>query len=222
MSTSARRSNGRCGARITTHPELLEALELSGAGTRDLGITVERRIALDRKGRVIADKPSRQILTSWDRLQRLLRIRCRRRTITWAGRSSAPSRTEAEVVAHFSGGRRERADLLIGADGIRSGVRAEVAPQVQPIYAATTSGAARRTRPTSRRKRARASFLTSCSICPSASRSSVIRSPDSTTTCGRDIAATISSGTGSPTPRPCARCASTRMDISTRLRFRRR
>ena len=33
------------GAGITTHPELLEALELSGAGTRDLGITVERRIA---------------------------------------------------------------------------------------------------------------------------------------------------------------------------------
>ena len=26
------------GAGITTHPELLEALELSGAGTRDLGI----------------------------------------------------------------------------------------------------------------------------------------------------------------------------------------
>src|SRR5476649_2715636 len=61
------------GAGITTHPELLEALELSGAGTRDLGITVERRIALDRKGRVIADKPFPQILTSWDRLQRLLR-----------------------------------------------------------------------------------------------------------------------------------------------------
>src|ERR1700755_343948 len=55
------------GAGITTHPELLEALELSGAGTRDLGITVERRIALDRKGRVIADKPFPQILTSWGR-----------------------------------------------------------------------------------------------------------------------------------------------------------
>src|ERR1700724_4204527 len=61
------------GAGITTHPELLEALELSGAGTRDLGITVERRIAIDRKGRVIADKPYPQLLTSWDRLQRLLR-----------------------------------------------------------------------------------------------------------------------------------------------------
>src|SRR5262249_59508673 len=61
------------GAGITTHPELLEALEKSGAGIADLGITVDRRITLDRHGRVIGEKPLRQILTSWDRLQRLLR-----------------------------------------------------------------------------------------------------------------------------------------------------
>src|SRR4051794_6488464 len=36
------------GAGITTHPELLDALEKSGAGTRDLGVSVETRIALDR------------------------------------------------------------------------------------------------------------------------------------------------------------------------------
>src|SRR5712691_6555839 len=57
------------GAGITTHPELLEALQKSGAGTRDLGIEVERRITIDRQGRVIGERPLRQILTSWDRLQ---------------------------------------------------------------------------------------------------------------------------------------------------------
>src|SRR3954470_23070231 len=61
------------GAGITTHPELLEALEKSGAGTCDLGIEVEKRITIDRQGRVIGERPLRQILTSWDRLQRLLR-----------------------------------------------------------------------------------------------------------------------------------------------------
>src|SRR5829696_4866917 len=61
------------GAGITTHPELLDALEASGAGTQDLGVTVERRITLDRTGQVIGEKPLVQILTSWDRLQRLLR-----------------------------------------------------------------------------------------------------------------------------------------------------
>src|SRR5687768_12430629 len=57
------------GAGITTHPELLEALERSGAGTADLGIEVEKRIALDRQGRITGERPLRQILTSWDRLQ---------------------------------------------------------------------------------------------------------------------------------------------------------
>src|SRR5262249_2224850 len=61
------------GAGITTHPELLDALEKSGAGTRGLGVEVEKRIALDRDGRVIGQKYLPQLLTSWDRLQRLLR-----------------------------------------------------------------------------------------------------------------------------------------------------
>lgn len=43
------------GAGITTHPELLEALQKSGAGTRDLGVEVEKRITLDRDGRVIGE-----------------------------------------------------------------------------------------------------------------------------------------------------------------------
>src|SRR5215475_2833303 len=61
------------GAGITTHPELMEALESSGAGTADLGIEVPKRFAIDRAGKIICERPLRQILTSWDRLQRLLR-----------------------------------------------------------------------------------------------------------------------------------------------------
>ena len=36
---------------------------------------------------------------------------------------------------HFSGGRVEHADILVGGDGVRSGVRAQIMPDVQPIYA---------------------------------------------------------------------------------------
>src|SRR3979409_372277 len=115
------------GAGITTHPELLDALEQSGAGTRDLGITVERRIALDRKGRVIADKPFPQLLTSWDRLQRLLRDAVPPECYHLGHEFERADQDGSEVVAHFAGGRSERADLLIGGDGIRSGVRAQVA-----------------------------------------------------------------------------------------------
>jgi 2-polyprenyl-6-methoxyphenol hydroxylase-like FAD-dependent oxidoreductase len=39
------------------------------------------------------------------------------------------------VRVRFAEGRLEEADLLVGGDGIRSGVRAQVAPEVQPVYA---------------------------------------------------------------------------------------
>src|SRR5438552_1707331 len=123
------------GAGITTHPELLEALENSGAGTRDLGIEVPKRITIDRAGRTIGERPLRQILTSWDRLQRLLRS-----TIDPAhyhlGHTFADVEENAGGIrVRFEEGSVEDADLLVGGDGIRSAVRVQVAPEVQPIYA---------------------------------------------------------------------------------------
>ena len=39
------------GAGITTHPELLQALEKAAPGTRDLGIEVSKRDCADRRAR---------------------------------------------------------------------------------------------------------------------------------------------------------------------------
>jgi 2-polyprenyl-6-methoxyphenol hydroxylase-like FAD-dependent oxidoreductase len=122
------------GAGITTHPELLEALELSGAGTRDLGITVDKRIAIDRKGRVIGEKLLPQVLTSWDRLQRLLRQTVAPEHYHLGRTFKSMEQDDTGVVVHFAEGTAERADLLVGGDGIRSSVRAVLAPEVQPIY----------------------------------------------------------------------------------------
>ena len=122
------------GAGITTHPELLDALRTSGAGTRDLGVEVEKRIALDRDGRVIAEKYLPQILTSWDRLQRLLRETIDTARYHLGHTFERVEQDGSGVVVHFAGRRSERADILIGSDGIRSSVRAQVAPAIQPIY----------------------------------------------------------------------------------------
>jgi 2-polyprenyl-6-methoxyphenol hydroxylase-like FAD-dependent oxidoreductase len=123
------------GAGITTHPELLDALEASGAGTENLGVVVDKRVALDREGRVIAEKPLRQILTSWDRLQSLLRetIDPAHYHLGWA--FECLEQDGSGVRVHFSGRRVEEADILVGGDGIRSGVRADIMPKIQPIYA---------------------------------------------------------------------------------------
>jgi 2-polyprenyl-6-methoxyphenol hydroxylase-like FAD-dependent oxidoreductase len=123
------------GAGITTHPELLDALENSGAGTRDLGVEVAKRITIDRAGRVIGERPLRQILTSWDRVQRLLREIIDPAHYHLGHTFAQVDQDGNGVRVRFAEGRIEHADLLVGGDGIRSGVRAQVAPQVQPIYA---------------------------------------------------------------------------------------
>jgi 2-polyprenyl-6-methoxyphenol hydroxylase-like FAD-dependent oxidoreductase len=123
------------GAGITGHPELYDALEACGAGTERLGIEVPKRIAIDREGRVTEERPLRQILTSWDRLQRLLRatIDPARYHLGW--NFERVDQDERGVRVQFSGGRVEHADILVGGDGIRSSVRGQLAPDVQPIYA---------------------------------------------------------------------------------------
>src|ERR1700758_1055456 len=94
------------GAGITTHPELLDALRASGAGMENLGIEVEKRIALDRAGRVIAEKRLPQILTSWDRLQRLMRETIDAAHYHLGHTFERVEQDGAGGVVHFAGGRR--------------------------------------------------------------------------------------------------------------------
>jgi 2-polyprenyl-6-methoxyphenol hydroxylase-like FAD-dependent oxidoreductase len=122
------------GAGITGHPELLDALEASGAGTKDLGVEVPRRVAIDRDGRITDERPLRQILTSWDRLQRLLRDTIDEAHYHLGWTFERVDQDDRGVRVQFSGGRVEHADILVGGDGIRSSVRAQMAPEVQPIY----------------------------------------------------------------------------------------
>ena len=123
------------GAGITAHPELLQALQSSGATTHNLGVRIDRRIALDRTGRVIAEKRLPQILTSWDRLQRLLRENIDPTHYHLGWNFKRVEQDGSGVRVHFSSGRVEHGDILVGADGFRSGVRAAIQPNVQPIYA---------------------------------------------------------------------------------------
>jgi 2-polyprenyl-6-methoxyphenol hydroxylase-like FAD-dependent oxidoreductase len=48
---------GRGVGIFATHLELMEALDKCGAGTVDIGVIAYKRIALDRAGAVVAEKP---------------------------------------------------------------------------------------------------------------------------------------------------------------------
>jgi 2-polyprenyl-6-methoxyphenol hydroxylase-like FAD-dependent oxidoreductase len=123
------------GAGITGHPELFQALEASGAGTKSLGVEVPKRIAIDRSGRVTDERPLRQVMTSWDRMQRLLRGSVGDAHYHLGCNFERVNQDERGVRVQFSGGRVEQADILIGGDGVRSSVRAQLTPEIQPVYA---------------------------------------------------------------------------------------
>jgi 2-polyprenyl-6-methoxyphenol hydroxylase-like FAD-dependent oxidoreductase len=123
------------GAGITGHPELFDALQASGACTKNLGVEVEKRIAIDRSGRVTDERPLRQILTSWDRLQRLLRATIDERHYHLGHNFKRVDQEGSGVRVEFADGRIDHADILVGGDGVRSSVRGQLAPDVQPIYA---------------------------------------------------------------------------------------
>ena len=124
------------GAGIVTHRPLIDALRAAGATVDDtLGVPVQRRVALDVHGDTVASTDCAQLLTSWSRLYALLRA------VLPAGCSAggqALLRVEQQasgVQAVLADGRRLQADLLIASDGIRSTVRGQFAPGVQPRYA---------------------------------------------------------------------------------------
>ena len=83
------------------------------------------------------ERPLKQILTSWDRLQRLLQgaPSTSPDTISDGISETASTRMSAACACSFPAGASSTPDILVGGDGIRSSVRAQMAPDVQPVYA---------------------------------------------------------------------------------------
>jgi 2-polyprenyl-6-methoxyphenol hydroxylase-like FAD-dependent oxidoreductase len=125
---------GRGVGIFATHLELFEALDKCGAGTVDIGVIVYKRITFDRSGKVIAEKPLLQIVTSWDRLRQVLLKAIDRQRYHFGYVFERVEQDGSSVHVYFANGRTERADLLVGCDGFRSSVRGHLAPEVQPVY----------------------------------------------------------------------------------------
>jgi 2-polyprenyl-6-methoxyphenol hydroxylase-like FAD-dependent oxidoreductase len=122
------------GAGIVAQQELLQRLRGLGLDTDGLGVHVTRRKILDAKGQLAEQIDIPQVTTAWERVYRLLRDAFPPEHYH-RGRGLAKfTQTPQAVTVHFSDGETIVADLLVGADGIRSTVRQQCLPDVGPRY----------------------------------------------------------------------------------------
>lgn len=123
------------GAGIVTHPELFDVLERAGVDIdAKIGVRVPGRRVLDRMGNIVGELALDQILTSWGRLYGLLRAALPAADYHHGKNLVRVEETADEVRAYFEDGASASGDLLVGADGLFSAVRAQFDPQVRPSY----------------------------------------------------------------------------------------
>jgi 2-polyprenyl-6-methoxyphenol hydroxylase-like FAD-dependent oxidoreductase len=123
------------GAGIVAQAELIAHLDALGLDTSDLGVVAATRKLLDVGGRVTLTVECPQVLTAWERVYRVLRDAFPPAHYHRGRAFKAFEETSDGVLARFTDGGTEKADMLIGADGLRSTVRGQCLPDVLPLYA---------------------------------------------------------------------------------------
>jgi 2-polyprenyl-6-methoxyphenol hydroxylase-like FAD-dependent oxidoreductase len=123
------------GAGIVAQAELIGRLNALGLDTNDLGVLARTRKLLDIDGSVTLTVECPQVLTAWERVYRVLRDAFPREHYHRGRGLRAFEQSGAGVIAHFSDGGTAEAELLVGADGLRSTVRGQCLPDVTPLYA---------------------------------------------------------------------------------------
>jgi 2-polyprenyl-6-methoxyphenol hydroxylase-like FAD-dependent oxidoreductase len=123
------------GAGIIPHPGLFNALERIGiAIDQSFGVDIPWRATFDRAGTVVGTLAMPQKLTTWGRLYELLKSAFPAERYHFGSALARVKARAGAVVATFASGATARGDLLVGADGIRSTVRAQLLPEAKPRY----------------------------------------------------------------------------------------
>lgn len=123
------------GAGIVTHPELFEALAAAGVAVDDgIGVRVDTRVTLARDGATVSARELPQTLTAWGKMYDVLGRAFPGVYRTGAAVSAVESHADHATVT-LQDGSTHRADLVVAADGFRSGLREQLLPSARLEYA---------------------------------------------------------------------------------------
>src|SRR4051812_32298203 len=124
------------GAGIGTHTELVAVLKGLGIEMDERrGVVIPTRICLDREGRELYRCHWAHTMSAWANVYRPLKDRFPAGRYHFGKGFASLEQTAVGVTAGFEDGSEAHGDLLIGADGLRSAVRAQLLPGVEPAYA---------------------------------------------------------------------------------------
>jgi 2-polyprenyl-6-methoxyphenol hydroxylase-like FAD-dependent oxidoreductase len=124
------------GAGISTQVQFRDIMRRIAIPFDDsMGIQLDTVVCLDRTGKIVLREPTARTMSAWSRLYgaMLAKLPAEKYRL---GRQFVRAEQDSDgVTAVFADGSRERGDLLVGADGIRSAVREQCLPGTEPSYA---------------------------------------------------------------------------------------
>jgi len=121
------------GVGLGTHPQLIAILKRAGIDfDESMGIKPPLAVCFDRHGQIVFEQPTARTLSGWSRLYRALLDALPARSYRLGKQLTRVEQDASGVTAIFADGARERGELLVGADGVRSTVRGQFLPEVQP------------------------------------------------------------------------------------------
>lgn len=124
------------GAGIGTHTALVQTLAQLGIPMdARLGWKSGDRTCVDRDGRILYRTYWGHVMSAWANVYRPLKDRFPKERYHFSKAIKSFLEEKGGVTARFEDGTSASGDLLIGADGLRSAVRTQMFPEVEPGYA---------------------------------------------------------------------------------------